>query len=84
MAEFKTLEDLAARARREEPPRVDVSSRVALRLGREAPAPAWPLVFFASSAAAAAAAVLIVSFPLIDMLTDPLSAFVLMATNVLP
>ena len=81
---FKALEDLSARARREEPPRVDVSQRVALRLSREGPAPAWPMILFASSAAVAAAVVLSITLPLIEILTDPLSAFVLMAANVLP
>jgi len=81
---FKILENLSACARREEPPRVDVCSRVVLRLSRQAPAPAWPMVLFASSTAVAAAVVLNISFPLIEMLTDPLSAFFLMAANVLP
>ena len=81
---LKVLEDLSARARWEEPPRVDVSSRVVLRLSREALTPAWPMFFFASSTAVAAAVVLIISLPLIEILTDPLSAFFLMAINVLP
>ena len=68
---LKFMEDLSARARREEPPRMDVSSRVVLRLSREALTPAWPMV-------------LIISLPLIEILTDPLSAFFLMASNVLP
>jgi hypothetical protein len=81
---FKILDNLSARARREEPPRVDVSSRVVLRLSREALTPAWPMVLFASSTAVAAAVVLIINLPLIEILTDPLSAFFLMAINVLP
>ena len=81
---LKFLEGLSARARREELPRVDVSSRVALRLSREVLTPAWPMVLFASSTAVAAAVVLIISLPLIEMLTDPLSAFFLAAINVLP
>jgi len=81
---FKILDNLSARARREEPPRVDVSSRVVLRLSREALTPVWPMVLFASSTAVAAAVVLIISFPLIEILTDPLSAFFLMAISVLP
>lgn len=81
---FKILDNLSARARREEPPRVDVSSRVVLRLSREALTPGWPMVLFASSTAVAAAVVLIISLPLIEILTDPLSAFFLMAINVLP
>jgi hypothetical protein len=81
---FKILDTLSARARREEPPRVDVSSRVVLRLSRQAPAPAWPMLLFASSTAIAAGVVLGISFPLMEMLTDPLSAFFLIAANVLP
>jgi hypothetical protein len=81
---FKILDNLSARARREEPPRVDVSSRVVVRLSREALTPAWPMVLFALSTAVAAAVVLIISLPLIEILTDPLSAFFLMAINVLP
>ena len=81
---LKFMEDLSARARREEPPRMDVSSRVVLRLSREDHPPAWPMVLFASSTAIAAAVVLIISFPVIDILTDPLSAFFSVASNVLP
>lgn len=81
---FKIVDDLSARARREEPPRVDVSSRAVLRLSRQAPAPAWPMVLFASGTAVAAGVVLGISFSQIEMLTDPLSAFFLMAANVLP
>jgi hypothetical protein len=81
---LKIMEALADRARREGPPSVDVSSRVVLRLRREVPRPAWPMVFVASSAAVAAAAVLILSFPSIEMLTDPWSAFFVIAANVVP
>jgi hypothetical protein len=42
------------------------------------------MLLVASSAAAAAAAVLIVSFPFIEMLTDPWSAFFVIAANVIP
>jgi hypothetical protein len=81
---FKILENLAACARREESPTVDVSSRVVLRLRSKAPTPDWPMVLFASSAAVAAVVVLSISLPLIEMLTDPLSAFFLTAANALP
>jgi len=81
---LKVVEDLSARARHEEPPTVDVSSRVVLRLRREAPTPAWPMALFASSAAVAAAVILSVSLPFFDMLTDPWSAFFVIAANVLP
>ncbi len=81
---IKILDDLSALARREEPPKLDVSSQVVLRLSREAPAPSWPMVLFASGAAAAAAVVLGISFPLIEMLGGPLGAFFLSAANALP
>jgi len=81
---LKIMEALADRGRREEPPVVDVSSRVVLRIRSEVPRPAWPMVFVASSAAVAAAAVLILSFPFIEMLTDPWSAFFVIAANVVP
>jgi hypothetical protein len=81
---LKIMEALAARARREEPPSVGVSSRVVLRLRREVPRSAWPMVLVASSATVAAAVVLIVSFPFIEMLTDPWSAFFVIAANVVP
>jgi hypothetical protein len=79
----KILEELSARARLEDAPVVDVSSRVLHRLGREAPSPIWPMAIFASSASVAALAVLIFSFPLITALTDPWSEFFLDAVNAL-
>jgi hypothetical protein len=81
---LKILKDLSARAREENPPGIDVSSRVLLRLSREVPAPAWPMAFVASGTAVAALAVLSISLPLFEMLTDPLSIFFIMAANVLP
>jgi hypothetical protein len=42
------------------------------------------MVLVASSAAVAAAAVLIFSFPFIETLTDPWSAFFVIAANVVP
>jgi hypothetical protein len=81
---FKIMEDLAARARGEEPPPVDVSSRVVRRLRGEVPGSSWPMAVFASSAAVAAAVVFTVSFPSIEMLTDPWSAFFVLVANVLP
>ena len=81
---LKTLEELSARARREHPPRVEISRRVVLRLGGEVPAPAWPMALIATSAAVGAAVVLSMSMPLIEMLTDPWSVFFVMAANALP
>jgi len=42
------------------------------------------MALFASSAAVAAAVILSVSLPFFDMLTDPWSAFFVIAANVLP
>jgi hypothetical protein len=81
---LKAVEDLSARARQEEPPTVDVSSRVVLRLRREGPTPAWLMALFASSAAVVAAVILSISLPFFEMLTDPWSAFFVIAANILP
>jgi hypothetical protein len=81
---LKKMDDLAARARRETPPGLDVSSRVLLRLNRVAPAPAWPMALVASGTAAAALMVLGFTLPLYEMLTEPWSAFFVMAANSLP
>ncbi len=81
---MKILKDLSARAREESPPGIDVSSRVLLRLSREAPAPAWPLALVASGSAVAALVVLSISLPLFEMVTDPWSVFFILAANALP
>ncbi len=81
---LKILEDLSARARLEEPPKIDVSSRVLLRLDREVPAPTWPMALVASGTAVAALVVLSISLPLFEMVTDPWSVFFIVAANVLP
>jgi len=81
---LKFLDELSARARREAPPRVDISRRVVLKLQGEVPTPIWPMALIATSAAVGAAVVLIMSMPLIEMLTDPLSVFFVMAVNALP
>lgn len=81
---LKILDGLSARARREEPPSIDVSSRVLLRLDREVPAPAWPMALVASGTAVAALVVLSISLPLFEMVTDPWSVFFIMAANILP
>jgi hypothetical protein len=81
---LQILEDLSARARREDPPSIDVSRSVLIRLNQEIPPPAWPMVLVASSTAGVALVMLSSSLPLIEMLTDPWSAFFVMAANVLP
>jgi predicted aconitase with swiveling domain len=81
---LKILEDLSARAREEIPPSRDVSSRVLLQLTRKTPAPAGPMVLVASGSAVAALVVLGMSLPLFEMVTDPWSAFFILAANALP
>jgi hypothetical protein len=81
---MQVLKDLSARARREDPPRVEVSRQVILRLARENPASAWPMNLVAFGAAVVALVVLGITLPLIEILTDPMSAFFLTATHVLP
>ena len=81
---LRILKDLSARAREESPPNIDVSSCVLLRLNRVAPAPAWPMALVASGTAAAALMVLGFTLPLYEMLTEPWSAFFVMAANTLP
>jgi hypothetical protein len=81
---LKILKDLSARAREENPPEIDVSSRVLLRLSRETPAPAWPMALVASGSAVAALVVLSISLPLFEMVTDPWSVFFILAANALP
>ena len=81
---LQILKDLSARARREDPPRVDVARRVILRLSGEIPVPAWPMTLVASGAAVTALVVLGITLPFIETLTDPMSAFFLMAINILP
>ena len=81
---MKNLDDLAARAREENPPRIDISSRVVFRLNQEVPAPAWPMALVASGTAVAALVVVSISLPLFEMVTDPWSVFFIMAANALP
>jgi len=81
---LKILKDLSVRAREENPPVIDVSSRVLLRLSRETPASAWPMALVASGSAAAALAALGIGLPLYEMVTDPWSVFFILVANALP
>jgi hypothetical protein len=81
---LKILKDLSARAREENPPSIDVSSRVLLRLSRETTSPAWPMALVASGSAVAALVVLSISLPLFEMVTDPWSVFFILAASALP
>jgi hypothetical protein len=80
---LKILKDLAARAREENPPGIDVSSRVLLRLSRKTTAPVWPMALVASGSAVAALVVLSISLPLFELVTDPWSVFFILAANAL-
>jgi hypothetical protein len=80
---LKILKDLAARAREENPPGIDVSSRVLLRLSRKTTAPVWPTALVASGSAVAALVVLSISLPLFELVTDPWSVFFILAANAL-
>jgi hypothetical protein len=80
---LKILNDLAARAHEENPPGIDVSSRVLLRLSRKTTAPVWPMALVASCSAVAALVVLSISLPLFEMVTDPWSVFFILAANAL-
>ncbi len=81
---LKILKDLSDRAREENPPNIDVSSRVLLRLSRKTTAPAWPMALVAAGSAVAALVVLSISLPLFEMVTDPWSVFFILAANALP
>jgi len=78
------LKELSARAREENPPGIDVSSRVLLRLSRETTAPAWPMALIASGSLVAALVVLSISLPLFEVVTDPWSIFFILAASALP
>jgi hypothetical protein len=85
MAEpLKILNDLSARAREENPPSIDVSSRVLFRLRQEVTAPAWHMAIVASGTAVAVLVALSISLPLFEMVTDPWSVFFILAANALP
>jgi len=81
---LKILKDLSVRAREENPPSIDVSSRVLLRLNRKTTAPTWLMALVASGSAVAALVVLSISLPLFEMVTDPWSVFFILAANALP
>jgi hypothetical protein len=69
---LKSIEKVAARARQETPPSVDVSQRVIRRLSLEAPAPYRPLLIFTFVSIAAAVVAILLSIGLFDSMTDPL------------
>jgi hypothetical protein len=71
---MKIVERLAAHARLETLPSVDVANRVVARLRQVAPPSVWPLALFVSATAVAAVLILIISMPLFDLFTDPWSA----------
>lgn len=80
---LRTVDVLSARARMEDTPVVDVSSKVLYRLAREVPTPVWPMGIFATASSLAAAVVLGFISPLFELFSDPWSALFLTAANVL-
>lgn len=69
------LEAIAARARMDTPPALDVTAAVLRRL-RAAAAPERPMYWLAAGAIAAAALVAIFSMPYLNSALDPLSEFI--------
>jgi hypothetical protein len=73
---MRQFELLAAIARNEAPPAVDVTHRVLATLRAEEAAFEGPLVLFAAGSAAAATAVFALSLPLLFTYLDPLGALI--------
>jgi hypothetical protein len=75
MNRWEHFETLAARARDETGPRIDVTARVMDQLRRRAVAPAadWPLRLFSALSAAAAATVLVLAVQSWMVAVDPLN-----------
>ncbi len=66
------LEKLAARARQEKTPAVDVSQQVLYRLSQREASRSRPLLIFAIASFATALVVIALSFSLFETMTDPL------------
>ena len=69
---LKNMDKMAARARQETTPSVDVSNRVISRLSRKEPSPYRPLLIFTFVSIAAAALAIVLSIGVFDSMTDPL------------
>lgn len=67
------LEELAAAARREPAPAIDVTQAVFARIRADAAAEDRPLAWLAASACAAAAFTAVLAWPALQILTDPLA-----------
>ena len=79
---IEAVEWLAARARREGAPNVEVAGRVLYRI-REVARPAERrLAFFAVGSLAAAAAAMVMVLPLISTVLHPLSAFLQQSADI--
>ena len=77
---------LAAVARSEQPPRIDVAEQVRATVDRLAYRPAWqesPLLMFAGASLVAAALVAAVALPAWESVQDPLVAFCRPFSNLL-
>ncbi len=73
----RRIEAIAARARRDTAPTIDVAQSVLRRLRktRAAYAPERPMLWMTAGAIAAAAVVLVFSMPYLDAALDPLTLF---------
>ncbi len=79
---LEILDNLAARARREEAPRIDVARKVILRLHEGRRSERRPLALFAMGSLVAAAVAMVLVLPLVNVLTDPLAAFLQQTTDI--
>lgn len=84
MNDFDLLDRLAAAARREQPPGIDVAERVLRTIAK--PPPRSDRIFFwmALGSAAAAAACAIVALPAWEVLVDPLAQVMIALQGVAP
>jgi hypothetical protein len=69
------LDAIAARARMDAPPALDVTAAVLRRLRTVSVAPERPMLWLAAAAIAAAAIVAIISMPYLSGTLDPLTEF---------
>jgi len=79
------IDRLAARARMETPPQVDVAQDVMMILREESARPAWapsePVLLWTALGSAAAAGLLLAAYALGGVITDPLTGLLLHVTE---
>lgn len=84
MHDLELLERLAAAARREHPPEVDVAARVLTTLALPQPRSDSIFLWMALGSAAAAAACVLVALPAWEALLDPLAQVMIAIQGVAP